>query len=221
MGSSKSTETNTNTTQTPTPTAEETEMNKLALERERANQQGMIGVQGSGLSLINQLLTGQNNLPGFFGSLSGGINEQATQGIVQQSLRDLYPQFQGQGILDSGTAASAGARTAGDIRTNVAQYNQQNLMQLLNLALSGSTSVQQPILNQSSILGQRLAGLRSINQQGSSTGKAPSGGMGNMMGGALSGAASGAMIGSVIPGIGTLGGAIGGGLIGGVGGIYR
>lgn len=188
-----------NQTTTPTPTAEEVEMNKLALERERANQQGMIDVQGSGLSLVNNLLQGNANLPGFFNTLAGGINESQTQNISQQALRDLYPQFQGQGILDSGTAASVAGRTAGDIRTNVAEYNQQNLLNLLNLALSGQAQIQQPILNQSSILSSRLQGLRSVNTQGTTnTSQTSTSSWGNQLMGGLTG------MGRVASGIGSL-----------------
>jgi hypothetical protein len=170
MGKEKSSGTTVvNQQTTPTPTAEETEMNKLALERERAGQQGMIDIQQSGLSLGNQLLQGNANLPGFFSSLSGGINEDVTGQIVQNSLKDIYPQFQQSGIMDSGVAASIAGRTAGDIRMNAAEYNQQNLFNLLNLAFGGQAQIQTPILNQSSILSQRLAGLRSTNVQGTTT----------------------------------------------------
>ena len=170
MGSDKQSGTTVvNQTTKATPTAEETALNKLDLERAQATQGAQIETQQSGLNLINQLLTGQSDLPGFFKQLSGGISEDMTSQMVQSSLRDLYPQFQSSGIMDSGTAAAVAGRTAGDIRMGTAEYNQQNLMQLLNLALSGSTSVQQPLLAQSASLGSRLAGLRSTNTSGTTT----------------------------------------------------
>jgi hypothetical protein len=167
MGSEKSSGTTVvNQTTKATPTAEETALNKLELERAQKAQPGQIQTQESGLNLINQLLTGNSDLPGFFKQLSGGISEDMTSQMVQSSLKDLYPQFQSSGIMDSGTAAAVAGRTAGDIRMGTAEYNQQNLMQLLNLALSGSTSIQQPLLAQSASLGSRLAGLRSTNTSG-------------------------------------------------------
>ena len=164
--------TNQNTTQTMTPqaTPEERELNQLEIERIRATQPGQIQVQQSGLSLVNQLLSGEEPLPGFFQELSQGISPEVTNQIVQSSLQDLYPQFQGQGILDSGVSAEIAGRTAGDIRMGSEQWNQGNKFNLLNLALSGQAQVQQPLLAQSQILSGRLAGLRSVSSTGTSSG---------------------------------------------------
>ena len=164
--------TNQNTTQTMTPqaTPEERELNQLEIERIRATQPGQIQVQQSGLSLVNQLLSGEEPLPGFFQELSQGISPEVTNQIVQSSLQDLYPQFQGQGILDSGVSAEIAGRTAGDIRMGSEQWNQGNKFNLLNLALSGQAQVQQPLLAQSQILSGRLAGLRSVSSTGTASG---------------------------------------------------
>ena len=164
--------TNQSTTQqmTPQATPEERKLNQLEIERIEATQPGQIQAQQGGLSLINQLLSGEEPLPGFFQDLSQGISPEVTSGIVQESLRDLYPQFQGQGILDSGVAAEIAGRTAGDIRLGSEQYNQGNKFNLLNLALSGQAQVQQPLLAQSQILSGRLAGLRSVSSTGNVSG---------------------------------------------------
>ena len=168
MGKERSTQTTIqNQTTTPAPTAEETELNKLDLEARRANQQGTIDIQRSGLNLGNLLLKGMG-LPGYLSTLPMGIGEDVTQNIVSESLRDIKSFGQQGGILDSGVLASIAGRTAGDIRMNSAQFNLQNLQQLLNLAVGGQAQIQQPIIGQSATLGQRLAGLRSINQQGTS-----------------------------------------------------
>jgi hypothetical protein len=172
MGTQKST-TNTTTEQKATATPEETRLNQLDINMREKTDPLMAETQTRGLGLINQLLLGGSNLPGFFGDMGKGIDENMTQDIVKQSLRDLYPQFQNQGILDSGTAASVAGRTAGDIRTNVAEYNLNNKLNLLNLAFSGQGQVQQPVLNQSSILSQRLAGLRTVNNNVQSSTKNP------------------------------------------------
>jgi len=168
LGSKEKTTVSTNTNQTSTPTADPSmvEMNKLDLALRQGNQQGLQDIQSSGLNLGNLLLKGMN-LPGYLQGLPGGISPDVTQSIVDQSLRDIKPSFQQGGILDSGVAASISARTAADVRNQSAQFNLQNLSQLLNLALGGQAQVQQPIIGQAGMLGQRLAGLTSVNQTGS------------------------------------------------------
>ena len=169
MGAEKSTQTTVqNQTSTPAPTVEETRLNQLDLQAREANQQGTIDIQKNSLNLGNLLLQGLQ-LPGYLGGLPQGISPQVTDELVQQSLRDIKPSFQQGGILDSGVAASIAGRTAGDIRLNSAQFNLQNLQQLINLAVGGQAQIQQPIIGQSQILGQRLAGLRSLNQTGTNT----------------------------------------------------
>jgi hypothetical protein len=158
-----------NQTTTPTPTPEETRLNQLQIQATEATQPQLIQAQQSGLNLINQLLTGQEQLPGFFTQLGQGISPQITNDIVQQSLRDIMPSFQQSGIIDSGVAASIAGRTAGDIRRASEEFNIGNRLNLLNLALSGQAQVQAPILGQAEVLGSRLAGLRSVNTQGTTT----------------------------------------------------
>jgi len=153
-------------TQTVTPSAEETELNRLQLEREKFLDPQIRGVQSQGLSLVQQLLQGDENLPGFLGELPGGISPEVTSDIVQQSLRDIAPSFQRSGLLDSGVRASIEARTAGDIRRTSEEFNIGNRLNLLNLALSGQAQIQQPILGFSGQLGQRLAGLRNTASTG-------------------------------------------------------
>lgn len=158
-----------NQTTTPTPSPEETRLNQLQIQATEQTQPQLIQAQQSGLNLINQLLSGQENLPGFFTQLGKGISPEITNDIVQQSLRDIMPSFQQSGILDSGVAASISGRIAGDIRRASEEFNIGNRLNLLNLALSGQAQVQQPVLGQAEMLGSRLAGLRSVNQQGATS----------------------------------------------------
>jgi len=118
---------------------------------------------------------------------AGLFGEERTSDIVQRSLRDIYPQFQAMGLpVESGVAQSIAGRTAGDIRTQVgesdlerqlgiqqfnigtsqtSQYqNLNNLFNLLNLAVGGQAQIQQPVLAGQASLGQRLAGLRTIQE---------------------------------------------------------
>lgn len=172
MGKSRETTTTTNVssgTTTPQPTKEMTELNKLDLEARRALQPQFMDVQGKGFGLASSLLSGQQ-LPGYLGTLPGGISPELTSEMVQQSLRDITPSFQQAGLLDSGVRASVSARTAGDIRRQSAEFNIQNLSQLLNLALGGQAQVQQPALSQAGMLGQRLSGLTRMSTTGTTTG---------------------------------------------------
>ena len=138
---------------------EERELNRLQLEREKYLDPQIRDVQSSGLNLTGQLLRGESNLPGWLKE-GIGIGEGQQKEIVASALRDIYPQFQQSGLLDSGVAASAAARTAGDLRRGLAEFNIGAKQNLLNLALSGQASVQQPILGFSSQISNRLAGLR-------------------------------------------------------------
>ena len=169
-GGTTSTETQViNQTTTPKATPEETRLNQLEIERIEATQGGQIDVQNRGLSLVNKLLAGEEPLPGFFQELSQGISPDVTSSIVQESLQDLYPQFQGAGIMDSGVAAEISGRTAGDIRRASEEFNIGNKFNLMNLALSGQAQVQQPLMAQSQILSSRLAGLRPVTTTGTQT----------------------------------------------------
>lgn len=163
-----------NTTYSPAPY--ETEMNKLQYESMLKSQPGQDQANQSGLDLVNQLLRG-GSLPGYLNKLPGGIDAGVTDSIVQQSLRDIQPQFQQSGLLDSGVNASISARTAGDIRRSSEEYNQGNLFNLLNLATGSSAQIQQPILAQSEMLSGRLAGLRSSSTSGTYSGQSTTIGM--------------------------------------------
>lgn len=169
MGGEKQTQQSQQQTKTEyTASPEERQMISGQMDLFNQNKGALGDVQKNSLGLINLLLQGQG-LPGYLNQLPGGISGDVTDSIVNQSLKDIAPQFQSAGILDSGTAAQISSRNASDIRTNAAQFNLQNLMQLLNLAVGGQAQVQAPIMQQTSMLGSQLAGLRSVNQIGSSS----------------------------------------------------
>jgi len=124
-------------------TPEETEMNRLMLERQRALDPQITGVQGQQLDLAAQMLGG-GDLPGNLSGLNQGIasdrqlgtlptldaskyqvGEDTISGLVQKSLGDIAPQFQHLGVLDSGVAASLSNELAGDIRLQTDQSNKQ------------------------------------------------------------------------------------------------
>ncbi len=170
MGTEKTT---VETQQQAKATPEETELNRLSLERTRATQEGLIGVQGAGLDLSQLLLKGQP-LPGFLGQLTGGISPEAIGTQATNLAAQNLAGFQSLGIADSGVAFR---ETAQDIASNILfpaeQFNLQNLSQLLNLSLGGQAQVQQPILGQQQALGSQLAGLRTTTGQQTTTAMNP------------------------------------------------
>lgn len=168
MGNEKTTSVSgQNQTTTVEQTEEEKRLNQLTLERTEATQEGQIGVQKEGLSLINQLLTGQS-LPGYLNRLPGGISSEA---IGEESARvaaQAGPGFQSLGISDSGTAYKETAKNiASSVQYPAEQYNMGNLLNLLNLAVGGQAQVQAPLQAQSSSLSGALAGLRTVSSTGS------------------------------------------------------
>lgn len=157
-----------------TPTAEETQLNRDYADIFSAGKPGMIRNQQAGMDASYNLLTGQD-LPGYLKDLPYGISKDVQDSIVQESLRQIMPSFQSGGILNSGAAASISARTAGDIYRNSAQFNLQNLQQLLNLGVGGQAQPLQMGMSAGSQLSSNLAGLRSYS--GSSNGSSTTMGM--------------------------------------------
>lgn len=157
MSSNKTTST-TNTT--VTPTKEETELNKLLLERQRALNPQMTEVQGQQLDLASILLSGgtlPGNLSGLTGTTQVGtlgqmptidaskyqIGEDVTSQLVQNSLKDISPQFQMAGILDSGVAASLSGELAKDIRLQTAQSNMDTALAIEQQNIANQTNASQ------------------------------------------------------------------------------
>lgn len=193
MGSSKTVVQESRTqTQTATPTAEETELNKLELERRRQLQPLALESDKALLELIRPLSKGQN-LPGIFGSLGQGVPEDIQNDIIQKSLADIAPQFQQLGILNSGPAAQISARLASDIRTQSFFEGTRQRENLLNILQGFPATAQAPALQESAVLAQQLAGLRSLQGTGfgTSTTKTPffqtafAGGIGQGIGASL------------------------------------
>jgi hypothetical protein len=169
MGSEKQT-TSGSTSSTYTKSPEELEQYKQSNAIGAAAMPGQIAANEAGLSAVTKLLTGQA-LPGYLEQLPGGINEERIASMNKYSLRDLNNQLAASGtgsFMESGAAQQAGVRAAMDTRNQAAQYNLNNLMQLLNIGVGGQASVQQPI---STYSGQ-LAGL--VRGTGSTTGTSTS-----------------------------------------------
>jgi hypothetical protein len=149
-------------------TPEEKELNKILLDRTKTLDAQQTGVQSQGLDLVSKLLAGEK-LPGYMEGLPGGISEDVTTGLVNKSIEQIRPSLQKGGIYDSGMRAELEVGTAADIRLASEEYNQNLLLNLLNLAVGGQAQIQAPIQSQSSQLASSLAGLRSMVGQTTST----------------------------------------------------
>lgn len=169
MGCGEKTTTNQSTTVTATP--EEKAMEALQLQRQQTNAPMQAQLDQNQYSLANQLLTGQN-LPG---NLTGaqGISETDTNNMANAAVRNVLPQFQSAGILDSGIAVQGATRAAADIRNQNAQFNVSAIQNLLNQALGGSSNLTGANTQSNQVLGSQLAGLRSTNSSGSTIGMNP------------------------------------------------
>ena len=110
---------------------------------------------------------GGSTLPGYLSTLPGGISQDQTNQMSSRAIKDIQP-FMGQaGLLDSGVNAQISARTSQDTQNTNAQFNINNLMQLLNLGTGGQAQVVQNGQSNQSTFSQSLAGLRSSTTQGS------------------------------------------------------
>ena len=170
MGSSRTvTNTTESSSQRAEPTAEERQLTQLELERRKNVQPQLLGLDQKMLDFIMPLASG-GSLPGLFASLGQGISEEDTQDIIKRSLSDIAPTFEHLGVLDSGPAAEISARLAGDIRTKSAMEKTRQRENLLNILQGFPASAQAPALQESQVLAQQLAGLRTITGSGSSMG---------------------------------------------------
>ena len=172
MGDTKdTTSTNTSATTQATPTAEETALNQSKLRIQLAAEPGTIATNTAGLNLTQAFLQGQD-LPGYFKGLPSGISEDTISGLSQDALKDLNTQLALSGAgsyMESGASQAIGAKTAGEIRLNAEEYNQNLLLNLLNLATGSSAQIQSPTNQTYSTLASSLAGLRSTTSSGTST----------------------------------------------------
>lgn len=156
-----------------TPTAEEKEMQALQLKQFKTTEPYQTQAQMSGLSLVNQLLLGQQPTGDLYQQMSGispeAIGQQATQ-YAQRAM----PGMQGAGLMNSGVMQREISRgIANEVLMPAEQFNIGAKQNLLNLALSGQAQVQAPVSQGTSQLAQQLAGLRTIVGSGSTQKKNP------------------------------------------------
>lgn len=159
-----------NQTTAATPTAEETAMNKLRLEQMTAYEPGQTQMFKNAFGLGNQLLTSfQGQGSPQWNSLIGGVTSDQMNAQAQQANRLTNASLNQAGLVDSGVGKVASARAISDSMNANAQFNVGALQNALNLALSGQAQVQSPALSNTGQLASQLAGLRSINQSGTTS----------------------------------------------------
>lgn len=154
-------------TSSSTATPQEQQLLNNEMQISNANTGNQINMNQHYADLINAILTGQN-LPG---QLQGayGIGQDQTQQMVNASLRDIAPQFQTSGILNSGEAAQIAGRTAMDTRNANAQFNVQAIQNLLNAGTGGASSWTAANNQNNATTGSQLAGLRTNTSSSSQT----------------------------------------------------
>lgn len=154
-----------NTNYTPTPT--ETALMGNELQLSNAALPGQIQNTLQSQNLTSQLLQG-GALPGYLNMLPGGISQAQSQNEAQLGLQALAPQFQAAGGLDSGAYAQAGANAYANTLNANAQFNIQNLAQLLNLASGQAYNNSNQVISNNQMLGTQsgaLAGSSTSSRQ--------------------------------------------------------
>ena len=146
----------------------EAALNQIDLDRAKASASGLQGVDQDSIAMMRALLQG-GGMPGQYSGMMGGITDDMATDMAREGIRDIPAQLQTGGLLDSGVGQSIMARSAGDIRRNVAQYNVDNLSRILGMALGAPQALQAPMATSAGQLSSRLGGLRSVTQTGSST----------------------------------------------------
>ena len=102
-----------------------------------------------------------------------GVDDAQTQNMASAAVRDVLPQFQSAGILDSGIALQGATRAAADVRNQNAQFNVSAAQNLFNLASGGQSNLQSQYQSNTNNLTNQLAGLRTVNSSGSTIGMNP------------------------------------------------
>lgn len=152
----------TSSTSTAYATPQEQQLENNELQESNANLPNQMSVNNNSAALINSILTGSYNGAG------AGITPQQNQSMVNQSLRDIAPQFQTSGILNSGEAGQVATQTAALTTNANAQFNVQADQNLKNMALGMGSQWSSNNNQGNQIVGNQLAGLRTVNGNSSS-----------------------------------------------------
>ena len=181
-GGQRQQETQTQQTQTAAATPEEQELQRLQLERRKALQPFLLETDISGFETFGIPLSRGEAAGGIFGTLGQGISPEAQERITEQALRKADFALAGQGAFDTGARAQIRADVTRDIGVSSELQRQNELFNLLNLAIGAPAQIQQPGLQETGQLSNRLQGLRPVTQFGSQFTTAGGGGGGGGFG---------------------------------------
>lgn len=169
MGSKRDSSSEQNITRTqqvtPQPLPEQREQIKLALDRQRAAQPGVLALDQALLGQLLPLARGEG-LQGDFATLGRGIPDEVNQELVNRSLDAITPRLEAFGILDSGVTSELAQRASTDIflQSELEKIRQQE--NLVNVLQGFPATVNQPILQTGNTLAAQLAGLTPVNTSG-------------------------------------------------------
>jgi hypothetical protein len=150
------TNTTNNSTQQATPTNQYQGLLNNEMSVSNANVGNQMSVNNNSANLINSLLTGT------YSGAGSGISSQQNQSMVNQSLRDIAPQFQTSGILNSGEAGQIATQTGALVSNQNAQFNVQAAQNLMNAGLGGSSAWSGNAMSGNQVVGNQLAGLNKV-----------------------------------------------------------
>src|ERR1700741_5251076 len=149
------TSTTTNQSQSYQPTPTETALMNNELTLSNTALPGQLQNQGYAQGLQGLLMTGQN-LPGYLSALPGGISQGQSMNEAALGTQAGAVTAQSMGGLDTGSYQQSTANAAANTLNQNAQFNVQNLAQLMNLASGnayqnvGMTSSNNAMLGQQS-----------------------------------------------------------------------
>lgn len=156
-------QTNTTTQNTPTPTSTESNLMSNELSLSNAALPGQIQNQGYAQNLQGLLMTGQA-LPGYLSSLPGGVSQGQSMNEAALGNQSIATQYQAMGGLDSGSAVQSMAGNTANTLNQNAQFNTENLANLLNLASGQAYQNAGLSSSNNSMLGSQSGALASTNQ---------------------------------------------------------
>ena len=161
------------TTVSSTSKAEMTPEEKALLQQQLQNNSFMMPYAQKNYSALSDnifaILQGQTPMAKGI----NGVDETQTQNMASAAVRDVLPQFQSAGILDSGAAFQGATRAAADIRNQNAQFNVSAAQNLFNLASGGQSNLQGQYQGSTNALTSQLAGLRQTNSNQTTIGMNP------------------------------------------------
>ena len=141
----------------------EQQLNQNLSNVANANVGNQESINNNSAALINSILTGN------YSGAGAGITPAQNQSIVNQSLRDIAPQFQTSGILNSGEAGQVATQTAALTANANAQFNVQADQNLKGIGLGEANSFTSTNNKSNQVIGNQLAGLRNVQSNGTVT----------------------------------------------------